>query len=244
MSLKKTLLFASLVLILILGACAAPPVVASDQTQENPPSVRQVSVTGTGQVTVAPDIAYVYIGVHSQSDNVAEALKENNDKAQAVAQALQDMGIAAEDIQTSSFNIYPQQQYGPQGEVTSTSYNVDNTVYVTVRDLTILGQLLDTAVRSGANSINGINFDVQDKTQAVNDARSQAVESARAQAQALADAAGVALGPLQSLNAYQTGSPVPMYEGKGGYAADASQVPISAGQIVIHVEVNATYLIQ
>ena len=62
-----------------------------------------------------PDRALVYIGVQSQSENVADALNENNDQAQAVASSLREMGIDEKDIQTSSFNIFPQQQYGPNG---------------------------------------------------------------------------------------------------------------------------------
>jgi len=266
---KKSLLFLSLLLVLVLSACSTPlmaavpspvtnsadkggPVVQQQAAQpgfQNPqpaPAPRSIAVVGTGQVTLAPEIAYINIGVQSMADNVAQALSDNNDKSQAVAQALKDNGVDEKDIQTSNFSIYPQQQYGPQGEIISTSYVVNNTIYVTVRDLSKLGQLLDVAVRSGANSINGISFDVTQATrdQAVADARRLAVDSARAQAQSLADASGVTLGELLTLSALQTNSPVPMYDRGGGYAADASSVPISAGQIVIHVDVNATYAMQ
>ena len=251
---KKTLMLLALIFVFVLSACSGLPsapasansapkgAVAQDVYQQP----RVINANGAGQISLAPELAYVYIGVHSQSDNVAAALSDNNAKAQAIAQALRDLGIEEKDIQTSSFNIYPQQQYGPQGEVTGTLYSVDNTVYLTVRNLQTLGQVLDVTVRAGANSINGISFDVseENKNKAIADARKLAVESARSQAQALADAAGVQLGALQSLNAYQTGQPAPIYEGKGGFAADAAQVPISAGQINIRVEVNAAYLIQ
>ena len=257
---KKTLVFLTLIFVFVLSACSGPSAavenlgvapgssakqgaIAAQDLYQQP---RLINSSGIGQIALAPELAYVYIGVQSQSDNVASALSTNNEKAQAIAQALRELGIEDKDIQTSSFNVYPQQQYGPQGEVTGTLYNVDNTVYLTVRNLQILGQVLDVTVRAGANSINGISFDVteESKNKAVADARKLAVESARAQAQALADAAGVQLGPLQSLNAYQTGQPVPMYEAKGGFAADAAQVPISAGQINIRVEVSASYQIQ
>ena len=66
--------------------------------------------------------------------------------------------------------------------MTGTTYTVNNTVYVTVRDLQVLGKLLDVVVRSGANSINGITFDVVDKSRAISEARRLAVESARSQA--------------------------------------------------------------
>jgi uncharacterized protein len=258
---KKPLLFLTLIFVFLLSACSGPsalvdgfstvpgstaPRQAAAQGPETYPQQRSITVTGIGQVSLAPEMAYVYVGVQSQSDNVAEALSANNQKAQAISEALRGLGIDENDIQTSSFNIYPMQQYGPMGEVTGTLYNVDNTVYVTIRNLQTLGQMLDVTVRAGANSINGISFDVSEesKNQAVADARRLAVDSARSQAQALAEAAGVNLGGPLTLYAYMTGQPVPLYEAKGGFAADASQVPISAGQINIRVEVNASYAIE
>jgi uncharacterized protein len=250
---KKVLLFATLIVAILLSACGAPArEVQGVQVPEPVPPiyvegrehVRTIMVSGSGQVTLSPDLAYVYIGVQSQSENVAEALNQNNANAQAVARSLRELGIAAEDIQTSSFNIYPQQQYDPQGQITGTVFVVNNTVYVTVRDLQVLGRLLDVVVRSGANSINGINFDVQDKSRAISEARRLAVESARTQATDIAAAAGVTLGELENMSVYSSGPVMPMYDSRAGFAADASQVPVSAGQIVIRVEVSATYAIR
>jgi uncharacterized protein YggE len=251
---KKYPIFIGLVLILLLSACATPQMApqnavqgastSQQQQQSNQTVTRTIQVNGTGQVTLAPDVAYVYIGVHSQSDNVADALSQNNDKAQAVSNALKEIGVDPKDIQTSSFNVYPQQQTDPQGNVTSTLYNVDNTVYVTVRDLQNMGKLLDTVVRSGANSINSVTFDVLDKSKALSEARKLAVDSARSQAEELAQNAGVSLGGLQTMNVFASNTPIPMYAAKGMAAADASQVPVSAGQIIIRVEVSATYFIQ
>jgi uncharacterized protein len=249
---KKTLLLISLIAVFILSACSAPAPGAQSVQQQPEPTpvyvegrdrVRTIMVNGSGQVTMSPDLAYISIGVQTQSENVAEALNQNSANAQEVSNSLQQLGVAEADIQTSSFNIYPQQQYNQQGEITGTIFVVNNTVYVTVRDLQVMGRLLDTVVRSGANSINGISFDVQDKSQAISEARRLAVESARSQAAEMAQAAGVTLGALENMSVY-TSSPVqPMYEGRGGFAADASQVPISAGQLVIRVEVGATYAI-
>lgn len=253
---KKFVVFIGLIAVLALSACAgaAPnaslsaqntgPAAAPQQQDANPP-LRTITVNGSGQVTLAPDVAYVYIGVNSQSENVGDALTENNTKAEAIANALKELGIDTKDIQTSSFNIYPQQQYGPNGEVTKTVFNVDNTVYVTVRDLQSLGKLLDVVVRSGANTINGITFDVLDKAKATSDARKLAIDSARSQAEEIAQVAGVTLGDLQSIIVSSSNSnpPTPMYDAKVANAG-AAQVPVSAGQMVIRVEVNTVYTIR
>lgn len=250
---KKLYIILGIVLVLALSACSVPPSApgavqgaqVTPQTQQPVPAqLRTISVNGTGQVTLSPDVAYVYVGVNSQSANVTEALSDNNEKAQAISTVLKELGIDAKDIQTSGFNIYPQQQISPEGQVTGTTYNVDNTVYVTVRDLQMLGNLLDVVVRTGANSINGITFDVLDKSAAITEARKLAINSASSQAAEIAQAAGVTLGELQTLTVYTSNPPMPMYEGRGGVAMDAASVPISAGQIILRVEVNAVYIIQ
>jgi len=59
---------------------------------------------------------------------------------------------------TTNFSINPQQQTDTNGKVTGIIYMVDNTVYVTMRDLTKLGDMLDSTVNAGANNINSIQF--------------------------------------------------------------------------------------
>jgi uncharacterized protein YggE len=233
MKTKVLFISATLVLLVLLGACAPS---AAQPAQPN-----QVYVTGTGVIYVTPDIATIYIGVHTESQDVQQALQDNSSQAQAIASTLTEMGVDSKDIQTTAFNVYPQQEIGPQGEVTGTKYSVDNTVLVTIRDLSKLGQMLDAVVKSGANNINSIQFDVQDTTQAVSDARKLAVEDAKTQAQELADAAGVKLGKILSLSANQQSGPVPVVEGKAYAGMGGSAAPVAAGQLAITVYANITY---
>jgi uncharacterized protein len=242
---KKFLLTLGFIAVLVLSACAAPAAPARNSSApDNSQTIRTISVSGSGQVTMAPDVAYVNIGVQSQKDKVADALAENNTKAQSVASSLRELGIQDKDIQTSSFNIYPQQSFGPNGEVTGTTYVVNNTVYVTVRDLQVMGKLLDVVVRNGANSINGVAFDVLDKSKAISEARRLAIESARSQAAEMAQQAGVTLGDLQTMSVYSSLPTIAMYDSKAAGGAAASQVPVSSGELVIKVDVNATYFIK
>ncbi|HEX2698136.1 MAG TPA: SIMPL domain-containing protein, partial [Anaerolineales bacterium] len=129
----------------------------------------------------------------------------------------------------------------------STTYMVDNTVYVTVHKLDQLGDLLDASVKAGANSINSIQFDLADKTAALKQARDAAVKDAKTQAQELATAAGVSLGDLQTINFYNNipGPYTDVYgKGGGGGAAAAVAVPVNPGQLTITVTVNLTYEIK
>ena len=238
---KKILVFAVLAFALILSACGPTTI-----NQAAPENVRTLNVNGLGQVYLTPDIAYIYIGVHTEGATASEAVDSNKSQTTAVIDALKKAGLAEKDIRTTNFSIWPSQQYGPDGTVTGSIYMVDNTVYITVRDLDGLGDLLDSAITAGANSVNSIQFDVADKTEAVKEARAKAMEDAKLQAQELADAAGVSLGSIQTINFYDN-SPYPYAEGKGGgggVAYESAAVPIQPGQLTIAVTVNLTYSIK
>lgn len=186
---KKTLfLITSLVLAGVLLAACGPASI----TIEPQPVSRTITVTGTGKVTLTPDIAYISIGVQTQDASGSIASNQNATRAQAIITAIKAFNVADKDIQTTDFSIYPRQHYDDNGNITSITYVVNNTVYITVRDLTTLGDLLDAVVASGANNINSIQFDVEDKTQALEQARLAAVEDARNQADQLTEASWAA----------------------------------------------------
>jgi uncharacterized protein YggE len=244
---KLFFLISILLMASLLTACGTIAKAQSDQpTATGEKVTRTLSVNGTGKAYLVPDIAYINIGVHTEGKNAAEAMALNNVNSQKVIDSVKAAGVDEKDIQTTNFSIYPQQSYDqngkPTGEIT---YMVDNTIYVTVRDLTKIGDLLDAAVQAGANNIYGIQFDVSDKSAALSQAREAAVKDAQIAAQEFAKAAGVELGPVQTISSYDS-SPVPMAEGKGGgmAVAEAASVPVQAGQMVVTVNVSMVFEIR
>jgi uncharacterized protein YggE len=244
MKTKTLLISLTLLVAVLLSACgqAVLPTASSAQT----PS-RTLTISGAGKVTLKPDIAYIYVGVHTETTTASEAVAQNNVRTQQLIDALKAAGVADNDIQTTNFSIWQNNQYGPDGLISGSNYVVDNTVYLTVRNLAQLGDLLDAAVKAGANNINSIQFDVADKTQALSAARAEAVKTAQQQATELAAAAGVKLGGVQSIQYYDA-SPSPVFMGRGlggggGASADVA-VPINPGQMEITVTVTMAYEIQ
>lgn len=241
MSSKRSILLVFVVLAVVLSACSAVGTGGNSSTQP-----RTINVNGSSQVILEPDVAYVSIGVHSESEDAKEAVATNNQQSQAVIDALVEAGVDPKDIQTTNFSIYPQERYSPTGESLGKYFAADNTVYVKVRDLDGLGDLLDTAVQAGANTIYGISFDVENKDAAMEQGRTAAVENAQMQAEQLAAAAGVTLGPVYSMSSYSN-YPVPMpydVKGMGGAAEAMSSVPIQPGQMTIIVDVSMAYEIR
>jgi len=249
---KRILFFTSIVILATLvsacGGLAGSPSITSAvaASEDGSERIRTLNVSGTGRVTLTPDIAYITIGVQTESKDAAQAVSENNTKTQAVINALKDAGVESKDIKTTNFNIYPRQEYDDRGKPTGEiTYIVNNSVFVTVRALEGIGELLNATVAAGANTIQGIQFDVDDKAEALADAQAKAVENARAQANNLAEAAGVTLGDVLNISTLGVPVPLPKYEGRVVIeAAEAAPVPISPGEMVVSVEVNMVFEIK
>jgi len=240
---KKTMFIIGTLLVgaVMLSACGL-----IEAQGVSPTSERYIRVSGSGEVAVVPDIAYINIGVHSEAEDVSSALEANNTQATKLTEALQAEGIEAKDIQTTNFNVYPQTRYDNMGQPVGTSYVVDNTVYITVRDLTKLGKLLDSAISAGANNIYGISFDIADKETVLAQARELAIKDAEAKAKSVATVAGVTLGQILSIDVSTPTYTQPYYGyGMGGGAEGLkTSVPVSAGQIVVTYTATLNYAIE
>lgn len=204
------------------------------------PGMRQVTVIGTGETRIAPDMATVQLGVETTAPTTAEALAQNNAQAQAIIDQLKALGIAEKDIQTSGFNIFA--TYGEDGR-TITGYTVSNLVMVTIRDLGQAGALLDQVVQAGANRVYGVSFGLSDPKTAQAQARDAAVADARARAEGLAQAGGAAVGTVLVITEnIGAASPLPMPAARADMAeAVGSAVPVQAGEQLITAQVQVTY---
>jgi uncharacterized protein YggE len=227
--------------ILLIATIALSACSGTFQFGQNQP--RTINVTGNAQVILAPDIAYISIGVHTEAQSAKDAVASNNSQTQAVVDAIKGQGVDAKDIQTTNFSVYQQTKTGPNGENQGIIFMTDNTVYVTMHDLTKIGGILDASVAAGANNIYGITFDVQNKDAALTTGRDQAMADAKAQAEGLAKAGGATLGEVQSIT-YYSNTPSPIYYDNKAAAAGiggGGSVPISSGQLTLTVSVNVIY---
>ena len=218
----------------LLSACGPTTVYAQ------PPQQRTITVTGTGTITLTPDIAYITIGVHTQDASATAAMNKNNVQTQAVITAIKSFSVDEKDIKTINFSVYQQPVYDNNNNQIGTNYVVDNSVYVTIRDLTKLGSLLDASVNAGANNINSIQFDLADKTAALSQARLAAVQDARRQADELVSATDVKLGDVQTISYYDSTPPVYTPYARAMDSASAS-VPVQSGSMEITTTVTIVY---
>ena len=153
-------------------------------------------------------------------------------------------GIEERDLQTAGVQIAPRYNYTPKPDGTQeaklVAYQVTNTLSVRVRDLGKTGEILDKSVTLGVNEGGGISFTNDDPSAAMTEARKKAVADAIAKAKTLAEAAGVKLGKIVEISEMPfSAPPVPIMS---KYAdAQASAVPIQAGENAYKVKVNVTF---
>ncbi len=202
-----------------------------------------LTVHGHAERKVRPDIAYVEVGVVTQARDSSQAVTDNATHATALMDALKKAGVADKDIQTQSYGVQPQYDYNTSPAVL-TGYQVTNTVQVTVRDLARVGKIIDAATQAGGNQVNGVTFDLADRTAAEAQALAQAVAEARLKASVMAQAAGVSLGRLVQLSegSEPTVEPVVMERPMAMMkAAAAPSTPVSAQDISVSADVTAIY---
>jgi len=207
---------------------------------------RVLVVSGEGEVRARPDQAQLSAGVVTEAKMAADALAQNNALMTKVLAALGAQGVKDKDVQTSGFSVSPQYPpYRPDApeDRRITGYQVSNQVTVTVADLAKLGPTLDALVKSGANQLHGVSFSIAKPEPLLDRARREAVKNAQAKARGLAEAAGVALGPILIIQEGGTAPPVPeMFKMRAAMAAES--VPVAAGEQSVSASVSITYTIQ
>lgn len=241
----KSLFRAAAISALIVAGASAAPALAQTAPSAEAATMFQattLSLSATGESRAAPDMATITLGVQTDAPTAAEALRANAAKMNQVIAALKRGGIADKDIQTSGLNVSPQYVYQENLPPKLTGYQVSNTVTITVRDLTRLGQAVDATVDAGANTVGGIAFGLEDSDKAENAARLDAVKALQAKANLYAQAMGYRVARLVTLSeggGYAPPPPMPMM----AFAArdKAESTPVQAGELKVQINISATF---
>lgn len=213
---------------------------AADPTATTPEHT--IAVTGMADVSVAPDVADIVIGVTVQKSTVSAAQSAAASSMSAVIAAIKKDGVDDKDIVTVNLSLSPVYDYTSSAPKL-VAQQFTNTVKVTVRNLKSVSAVIDDAIAAGATTVNGISFRLNDPGQAQAQARALAVADAKAKADALAAAAGVSIKGVASITETTIqNSPVPVALAMDAVGKAAS-TPVESGTTDIVVQVSITYLI-
>jgi len=203
-------------------------------------------VSGTGEVSVTPDIATLSLGIEAQADTVAEAQEQAAVAMEAVMAALADNGVAEKDIQTRYFSIYPVTRWDDfDDQQVIIGYRVTNIVTAKIRDVEQAGLVIDAVAAAGGDytRVNNISFSVDDPTPYYEEARQEAMADARAKAEQLADLAGIGLGKPTYISEGTIYPPVVYRDAGMEMMAPGATTPISPGEIELTLTLQVAYAI-
>ncbi|MBI3033249.1 SIMPL domain-containing protein [Candidatus Woesearchaeota archaeon] len=234
--------------ILVLGILAytkTPSVVNSNGVTSD---TSTINMAGKAESKEAPDEAVVYISVQTKHKDVVEAQTQNKEKMNVVINNLKSLGLKDKNLQTDNYNIYQDRQWDYETKkYIDNGYQVSHRLVVTTNDIELVGKVLDTAIKAGANNVDNIQFKLSDKKQKEVELQllAEATKDAKARAQTLAEAAGMNLGKVLSLGQSTGYTPV-YYNDYRKYAvaemaATAEPTTINPQDVTVMVNVNVVY---
>ena len=216
--------------------------------QSQPGQQHMLSVSADANQEIAPDKAVITFAVVSRGEDPAAIQAENDAKLRQIKESLVLLGVPEANIKTVGYSLDRQQAYNKTLETyQDNGYQLSNSLRVVSYDVEKAGAIVKTAVKNGANEVSGISFGLSDGLRDSAYARllQAAVSQAKDKATAMANAAGVSLFGLDSMNeGYSYVEPLANYNYKSMDAsagAAAPDVSISAGLVKVSATVSATY---
>ena len=207
-------------------------------------SVPTISVSGLGKVTVKPDEAIVTLGVSTENTSLQRAYKIHTEEMNAVIEAIKAIGIDSDDIQTTSYRVnpvYSQERKQPRNRLKPIGYRVSHQVNAKVRDLKLLGNVIDAAMKNEMTVFNGIQFDSSRKDEIQQEARAKAVLDARERAEIMALNLKVKLGRVLKIIESGQAFPMPQQSFMMAETRAMSAPQIESGTLEIQATCQVTF---
>lgn len=231
----------SIVSILLAGVTAVTVQAQNPPGYTVPSDATLLSLSVQAEVRRVPDVASISAGVVTEAADGNAAMRQNAERMTRVLAAIRKAGIAEADTRTSGVHLSPQYQYRDREAPRITGYQASNTVTVKLRDIGRIGELMDALAGEGANQIHGPNFEIDQPEPVRDEARRDALAQAQTRATVYAEALGLRVRRLVSIQ-----------EGGGGFqpmprmamalAADSMEsTPIAPGENVVSVQLDVVF---
>lgn len=200
----------------------------------------KMNINGKGSVMVDPDIATVSLGVITENKELKAAQEENAIISTKVLNSLINSGIEEKDIKTETYTINPEYDY-VEGKQVFRGYKVTHTFKVTIKNLKKIGEIIDSAVASGANVVNNINFTISNPSIYYRKALNLAIDDAVRKAESMESSLAIVINriPISIIEEGQGYTPIAE---KALYSAPAAATPIKEGQIEIIANIKAVFI--
>lgn len=206
-----------------------------------------IAVSGMAEQEVAPDMAYIDVGINVRADDAETARTQEAQIASQIRRALLGLAITDNDLQNTSYYLYQEYKVDRNGVRTADKYVLDSSIKVTVKDLDKLSQVIDNVVEAGATNISNITYALSTQNIIQRQLLATAVENARDKADVVANAGSRTLGNMLSadINSFDGGTIVAYGANKlrstTNLAEDGVATKLSPGKIKLNARVQVVF---
>lgn len=206
-----------------------------------------IAVSGMAEQEVAPDMAYIDVGINVRADDAETARTQEAQIASQIRRALLGLAITDNDLQNTSYYLYQEYKVDRSGVRTADKYVLDSSIKVTVKDLDKLSQVIDNVVEAGATNISNITYALSTQNIIQRQLLATAVENARDKAAVVASAGSRTLGNMLSadINSFDGGTIVAYGANKlrstTNLAEDGVATKLSPGKIKLNARVQVVF---
>lgn len=206
-----------------------------------------IAVSGMAEQKVAPDMAYIDVGINVRADDAETARTQEAQIASQIRRALLGLAITDNDLQNTSYYLYQEYKVDRSGVRTADKYVLDSSIKVTVKDLDKLSQVIDNVVEAGATNISNITYALSTQNIIQRQLLATAVENARDKAAVVANAGSRTLGNMLSadINSFDGGTIVAYGANKlrstTNIAEDGVATKLSPGKIKLNARVQVVF---
>lgn len=206
-----------------------------------------IAVSGMAEQEVAPDMAYIDVGINVRADDAETARTQEAQIASQIRRALLGLAITDNDLQNTSYYLYQEYKVDRNGVRTADKYVLDSSIKVTVKDLDKLSQVIDNVVEAGATNISNITYALSTQNIIQRQLLATAVENARDKAAVVANAGSRTLGNMLSadINSFDDSTIVAYGANKlrstTNLAEDGVATKLSPGKIKLNARVQVVF---
>ena len=206
-----------------------------------------IAVGGMAEQEVAPDMAYVDLGITVRANDAETARAEEAKIAQQIRRSLLGLAITDNDLQNTGYYMYQEYKVDRDGKRTAGQYVLNSSVKVTVRDLDKLSQVIDNTVKAGVTNIDSVSYALSTQNIVQRQLLAAAVENAREKAAVVASAGSRTLGSMLSadINGFTGGTIVAAGSNKlrsvAPMAAGAEATELAPGKIKLNARVQVVF---
>lgn len=211
---------------------------AGGATQTENSTSTTIRVSAVGEVQAEPDQALVRVAIVQSADDAETVRTRLARNASQMREALREVGVGDDRIRTVAFDISEDrdEEGAPSG------FRGVHAFEITLNDTSRVGRVVDTAVKNGANEVDGVAFTLSDarRDELRTRALRSAVNGARADAEIIADAENLSITGVRNASTVES-SFVPAEAETTAVADAGGKTEVESGPVTVAVQVTVTY---